>query len=390
MEKKYVVNTVLLPSDNGHRIPTKDNFKSFDSFKESVDYIKSILEEYGIEIDVENEIKEKERVDGRIDGRKNEYHNYTMCLDTGYMISDLLESLINGEVSIETRGHNNIAFQGNNESIKLSIIENIQKRINNSKKTAEDLPNNYFSLSRVYNPLIIGKKIEDIEYYCWDCGENLDLILLDDKTLVLSSRNNFMDLTNDMTFEERYNFKIKLDQINHCPINPSIVNGIKTSIKGDLIFANHFGKVDALYEYEGEKYHSINGLQGRIQLSEQLAQKDVGYGQMGNMSINVFLREDGKEIVLGDEYYTDNKGREKIRKFKNFKNIGDISLSVWRWQCADRKVLDKYDYPIPDLKTDGQDWILAEVVPGEWTIEHYFDTSDCTDGIYSRLYLEEK
>jgi hypothetical protein len=399
MKEKHVVKTLLLPSDSGKRNLTKKDFKQFDSFEEAVDYIRSTLKAYSIEVDVEDQIKKRGVVGGKIDGEKDKYHNYTMSIDSGYMPDDVLKSLINGEIKFKTMGHNHISYQGKDEQIKLSVIKKIEDGIGNWITGADDLPNNYFALSRAYTPIEIGKRIIDLGYYCWDCGEETDIILLDEKTVCLSNRKDWWTLTDGMDWEQRTNFQIKIDQMNPCPINPDAINGIKTSIRiesGDLIFANHFGKVDALYEFEGKEYHSINGLLGRIELAEQLAKKDIGYGQMGNMSVNIYLRKDGKEVIIGDSYYIDAKGKEKYRKFNGFKELGNIPLSVWRWQCADRKVLEKYEYPLPELKKNSQmideeyrDWVLAEVVPGKWKIEHYFDTSDCSDGIYSRLYLEE-
>lgn len=398
MKETHVVQKIYLPDeDSSKRKPSKKDFKNFDIKDEAINYIRSILSPYKIEVDVEKEIASKGRVGGAIEGKKGEYHNYCVTMDSGYMAGDIVKSLKSGEIELKTMGHQNISYQGKTEKIKEEVIKEFERSLKRWKEDAESLPDNYFSLKKFYEPIKIGRHIGDFSHYCWDCGKDLDLILIDDKTLALSDKRNYWDLTDNMSIKERLNYKMKLEDIKPCPV-PDVTNGIKTSINvptGDLIFSNHFGKVDSLYELEGEKYHSINGLLGRIKLAEDLAKRDVGYGQMGNMSIDVYLRNDGKEIIIGQEYFIDKKGKEKLRKFDGFKRLGSISLSVWRWQCADRKILEDKEYPLPELKKNGEtshdylDWILAEVVPGKWNIEHYFDVSDCTDGIFSRLYLSE-
>ena len=118
---------------------------------------------------------------------------------------------------------------------------------------------------------------------------------------------------------------------------------------------------------------------------------------MGNMSLNVFLKEDGTEIILGREHgYDEVKDREFTVKHKGFKNIGNISLSMWRWMCADKEVLSQRNISLPKLKKnstiehDYRNYTLAKVKPGKWIIEHYYDLHKRNDAdiIFSRLYLK--
>jgi hypothetical protein len=146
-------------------------------------------------------------------------------------------------------------------------------------------------------------------------------------------------------------------------------------------------------EYKSE--NSICSISGRFNLMKYLATKNIGYGQMGNMSVNVFLNKAGDEIIIGTDHDYDGN-REYTVKHKGFNNLGSISLSVWRWMCGDLQVLREHGEPIPDnLKVNTQtdddyaDCILTKVQPGTWVIEHYYDFCKRKDIIYSKLYLKK-
>ena len=108
--------------------------------------------------------------------------------------------------------------------------------------------------------------------------------------------------------------------------------------------------------------------------------------------------DDGTEIIIGSDYHYDREtDEEESIEHEGFTNLGDISLSVWRWQCADIETLKKYDEELPEWKDDFQievdykDMVMANVKPGKWDIEHYFDLQSDKEmkGVYSRLKLKE-
>ena len=145
--------------------------------------------------------------------------------------------------------------------------------------------------------------------------------------------------------------------------------------------------------------NSINAIRGRMNLMNYLAAKNIGYGQMGNMSVNVFLNKAGDEIIIGNDYgYDRETDRERTIKHKGFRNLGSISLSVWRWMCGDLEVLKGHGEVVPEnikvnkqTEDDYKDYILTKVKPGTWVIEHYYDlaTEEDEDRIYSKLYLKK-
>ena len=103
------------------------------------------------------------------------------------------------------------------------------------------------------------------------------------------------------------------------------------------------------------------------------------------MLIVVYRRLDGREIIISTDtiYHYDSETEietfEEV-KFKNFERLGSISLDVWRWQCADTSMLEKYGESIDS------DSVVVDVELGSWKIEHYFDYLQ-SGHIYSKLFL---
>ena len=167
---------------------------------------------------------------------------------------------------------------------------------------------------------------------------------------------------------------------------------------GELLFTNFFKK-DEIYKkpFEKDDINSINCILGEFELMKYLSEKNIGYGQMGNMSVNVFVKKTGDEIIIGTDYGYNEKDGEYEIKHKGFINCGRISLSVWRWMCGDIQILKEHNEEIPkDLKLnksidhDYKDYILTKVKKGTWVIEHYYSfvTEDSDNGIYSKLCLK--
>lgn len=253
----------------------------------------------------------------------------------------------------------------------------------------------------------IGEYFPDNEIYCFDCGENHKLMVVDEKTVSLISYHSFDKQREEKGFKWLdFSFRYDVTQIPDCPAKPLVeakkmVSEINVP-SGELLFTNFFKK-DEIYDFPKgvNKYdseHSINGLIGRFNLMQYLATQNIGYGQMGNMSVNVFVNKAGDEIIIGGDYGYD-ENREYTIKHKGFKNLGSISLSVWRWMCGDMEVLRKHGEKLPDnlvmnkqTENDYKDYILTKVLPGTWVIEHFYDFPENDDDktkVYSKLYLKK-
>ena len=158
---------------------------------------------------------------------------------------------------------------------------------------------------------------------------------------------------------------------------------------GELIFTDFF-RTESLNErpdvYTNEDYCDINSLKGRNKLMQYLATQNVGYGQLSNMCYGVFVKDDKTEIILANIYYYDEDDYEYHTEIDGFTYLGSVCCDMWRWQCADKLVLDAVNDPYEE-----KEHIVADVNIGNWQIEHFFDfIRDCDNdkiNIYTHLKL---
>jgi len=266
----------------------------------------------------------------------------------------------------------------------------------------------------------VGEYLLDgsIDMICQYCDANLYAVLTEQDTLSLIGSTKYWKLASE--FGIKHEFKLKTEEAPICEsailVEAKMLTADIEVPSGELIFVNFFHK-DELYE-DPVNYRkpSICSLLGRDTLMQYLAGKNVGYGQMSNMSVNIYSNENDEivvassnmgedwddedqedpKVIPGDDYYTQDRAdyivNENIerKKFKDeieakgFKNLGNISCEVWRWMCADKQVLVESG---EDLEKKHESLVTCNVTPGTWHIEHYFDSPDCPDVVYSRLKL---
>jgi hypothetical protein len=308
------------------------------------------------------------------------------------------------------------------------IIQEYESEITTGVKRKEDSdvdPQHMIDLFKRQLTTTFGQALSQFEVSCANCGSTLYFVVLNDTIATLIEPRFYYDLKESKT--EKFAYKLQVtDELPDCKAKELVKQKKLTSIidiqSGVLYFRNHFSngdREDNLYSIPDEGYHSINDLQGRNELMQYLATQNVGYGQMGNMSVTVYSNGND-EIIIGDDiayfderflsdkefaeyvqenptYWTEERiiehkqdqadalAFEKLLKDGNFKNLGDISLSVWRWQCADKSVLKKHKY---SLKLDGyKDQVIAKVQAGKWQIDHFYDFAENGSFLYSRLKL---
>jgi hypothetical protein len=328
----------------------------------------------------------------------------------GLTFEEIVNGVKNGSIKIHHSHHNEVSIKAGKQDKQ--VIENLERQLKQRKKTLKALPDNLVSYLKVHDINEFGHIMYDSgDVYCWDCDSNLMPMLTDAHNLYLVS---FSDLNRirekkgkkigSSPVGDRFEYVFKKEDIENlnCPLYKEGVSSdaMITEINvpsGKLLFKNYFNTKE-IYENDDKKF-SINSILGRYKLMKDLASKNVGYGQMGNMSINVFKKNDGTEIIIHNDYYYDgDKDIETTIEYDGFKNMGSISLSVWRWQCADvevlKKVGEKVDYLPKNLK-EGEydknylDNILLDVKPGIWVIEHYYDMNPSDEHMYSKLYLKK-
>ena len=169
---------------------------------------------------------------------------------------------------------------------------------------------------------------------------------------------------------------------------------------GKVMIDNYFvEEIDGEREYlfdvpEDEKYdekYTLQTLKGRFNRQDYIAKThNAGYAQMGNMSVDVYISKDKKKIIIGGEPWDEETAADKKfnEKFEaEYKKIGHISLSVWRWECADKQVL-------LDRGHSGEADVEAKVVPGTYVVTHHYDNTGFKERsgryqVYSEIELKK-
>lgn len=306
----------------------------------------------------------------------------------GYDAIEICENILSDKLKVNMCSHNSVSKSDNPLFEVKSYFKRCLEMLNNQLDTWKDNERmNKFITSIINNKTKIGEYnvlgTTCDGYYCWDCGDRLKPVLTSKNEISLISAIKFNDLSNGSSN------KVNVSDIPECE-----AKGIKDMLtcninvpSGKLSFTNMFEK-DEINDMDN---NDINDLLGRKKLMEYLSKKDIGYGQMSNMSVDVWKKLDGTEVLITEPY----DKYENDLSYDGFENMGNISLSVCRWMCGDVKTLEKYNEFIPDMKVDThkeegyRDYILLDVKKGEWIIEHYFDIEeDREDKIYSKIYLK--
>lgn len=309
----------------------------------------------------------------------------------GYSLKQIVDGLKNKSIKIDSKFHNNLSFKSKKQSfqsgrnINKYFTDYIINMYKDSSEFMERMKNKTLGetyIEMMNNKFKIGDQITSImnlhQCFCSDCGDYLYPYLQDQNTIGFIGQSYYKS--------NKRNNKIDLNKVNNCKIS---VLGVKDKLvseinvaSGELVFVNTFRNEDMNDNTDNEI--DINNLLGRYELMEFLSKKDIACCQMSNMSVDIFVKNDSKEIIVGESFYYDAQlDIEGEREYPGYKHEGNISCGVWRWMCADKKVLEKYGEKITD------DSIIVKVKPGTWVIEHYYDViGERKDGIYSKMYLK--
>lgn len=317
------------------------------------------------------------------------------------------KGLSDGSIKLDTKGHmtnpvlDNLDIHIKDDVDWLKQLETGSYTGNDNKKWTKKECEDFSSYlkSKLDRDYAVGQYISETEHYCFDCGKTLHLMVVDDNTISMVDYSTYSEFRQK---NETGRWLMNPSDITNCSVKElrdekKLVSEINVP-SGELLFKNYFD-TEKIYtmpdEYKSE--NSICSISGRKNLMKYLSNLNIGYAQMGNMSINVFLNKSGDEIIIGNDYDCDEDDNEIEVEHEGFKNLGSISLSVWRWMCGDLQVLREHGEKIPNnlkvnkqTEVDYKDSILTKVKPGIWVIEHYYDfAKNDDDKIYSRLYLKK-
>lgn len=305
-------------------------------------------------------------------------------------IEELYIRLKAGEIKIDYRYHAINLLAGDLELIISHFRELLDEKDDN---IAQEVGEMFFSKQiEFYKPITCGIG-QNMGLYCFHCGKYLFMVMTDNKHLTFIEAGEYRNTLRNTPHNERDKI-INPAHYSDCACKDLIRQRKLTADidvpTGKLVFANYF-KPDEIYtnpEHQNEKEYSLNATLGRYNLMQHLAKKNVGYAQMSNMSVNLYVKNDGTEIIVGPQYKYDEENQELKVVYEGFTYAGEINCGVWCWQCADKQLLDKYEDPFPTF-CDEPEYIEIPVKSGKWHIEHYFEFSSKEDdrkGLpYSRL-----
>ena len=225
---------------------------------------------------------------------------------------------------------------------------------------------------------------------CWNCGKRIFCYINNDKREVLVATTYKSGLLKD---EKVCEFT-----------NPQPFQGeIDLST---VVVVNYFKEDCDRLENDVEDYYgdySLNCLAGRQRTAKwMLDNQKRAYGQMGNMSIGVYLSKTKDHIIISSAYLEDHEDSyystpESIEQAKhilaNYDYKGCISLCVWRYEVADIKNITLTNEDIEVYKENHKkgymsDHIVFDVTPGKYLFTHYYDLR--TDATEPLIYGEFK
>lgn len=230
---------------------------------------------------------------------------------------------------------------------------------------------------------------------CQCCGRRL-MWILEDKVLYL--RGEYYKVDGDR--------REWVDQPSgHMCSSPDreeaeIIRG-EISVNSNLLISNFFNSVEDTPE--GKKYdqeYNLCLLYGVKNISRYKQEHNIAYGQMGNMSIGVFLHPSKKSIILGNPWIADRRMESEDYDYdeetydEDYKNlsvidghhlVGEVCLDVWRWEATD---LDTAKEEYQEIKDSHRDLVELEVPHGTWEFVHY-GHGDYSREMYVTLTLKE-
>ena len=175
------------------------------------------------------------------------------------------------------------------------------------------------------------------------------------------------------------------------------------NVASPLVFANFFRFVeDCDQKDKHTSAWSLGHQSGRANITRYKAERNVAYGQMGNMSVGIFLHPDKRSIIVGDQYVAERRmdemseaeiegaDHDALSVIEGHKLVGSIILDVWRWEATDRETLGETEYKKVKKENKNRGLVEVDVEHGVWLFEHYYDTSTSpNEDIYARLTLKK-
>lgn len=339
-------------------------------------------------------------------------------------LKELHDNIKADKVTVDVKGHFNETPNSADyyiKRIKENIIDEYERTVklcdpkewdslDDGKKTKEEVAERRIEMGKyMEKKLAMGfstayPSIRDSsDYTCPTCGNRHNIMIVDAHNITLAP-----------SYSDREKGNIDATCVFAKGLKPKVANITLTS--GQLVFGNYFRvkdqerHADTIFDPQEKDngkpydYYGLCSQLGRENLMHRLAEDNIGYGQMGNMSVSIFINPTKDKIIIGDGYQTyeedDTLNPDYVKaKEGGFVMVGEISLSVWRYMFADLDVLkaanadidmegSDFTHILSDLSNASDNYsgyIMIDVPAGDWVLTHYYDnTPDPEDG---RLFV---
>jgi hypothetical protein len=304
------------------------------------------------------------------------------------LIREIAEKIRSGEFTIDNYGHSvttnaKYFLEWHDKNVSMAAGKGDGTWGEREGQTQEDTDANMrrFYLRRIETDLEIGDDLIGFfdSYDCNSCGKRmyyiftgnkLELRMAWDATVIDSiGRKGDHILLHDRCSWETPLFKVRT-----------------INVQSQLIFTNFFRGIEDVPDDNEFGAWSLNTDSGRDNRMTYKAEvQNIAYGQMSNMSIGIYVRNDKKSIIIGlafhpaenDDSITQEQYEILVEKpiFENYELVGTICLEVWRFEATDEKTLGKKRMK-QLAKEKYMDVIKLDVEHGVWEWQHWFDTCD--------------
>jgi len=290
---------------------------------------------------------------------------------------ELLEKVISREITLDQNGHD--IWGGWGDKFYIEGIKTYRNHFND-KKQKDPSYKDYDEIVPVKtdeNNYITSVNLETIK--CKSCNKLLRWHYVEKENKLLA-RELVIDDSKSL-FDGKYS----LGSFDECVFKYKPKLTSKFKIQDTLIFKNFIREALQELDKEEGRYHdySLESYIGMQNITNFYSKLNLGWGQMTNTSVHIFVPENKDEIdeilIYHCCHELDEDGYENDGEIKGYKRIGEISCDMWCWMCGDLTALKELNH---DIATDlfynsPMDYVeIKNVKKGVWELEHYFVTDD--------------
>jgi len=244
--------------------------------------------------------------------------------------------------------------------------------------------------------------------YCFECGSKAPYILKDLNTITIGS--DYSEIKsgkphgNPCEFHEGIPFSKGQIEITSQMILANFFHSETRDENDKKVTPPELDDAPKGMEYSNE--YGLNAIRGRLNITKHKAKNNIAFGQMGNMSVGVWVNKDKTKVIIADPYWEDSyydsfydpelegnfpkdipdSPTKKYIEDNGLEHVGNISLSVWRWEATDLDYIKQFNPTCFENKY--HDYHVIDVKKGKWDFVHYYDAKGESDSREWDIYAE--